>query len=89
MELQDFEERVARIMQVVKSTTGEAGRVMVTREEHDFGVMWFATVEILRKGKVFRVDQADTELKWALDRLERVANSFPFRMKVLADGIHG
>lgn len=89
MDLKDFEERVARIMQVVKSTTGEAGRVSVTYQEHEFGGTWIATVEILRKGKVFRVDQADGELKWALDRLERVANSFPFRMKVLAGGIHG
>lgn len=89
MELQEFEERVARIMQVVKSTTGEAGRVSVTYQEHEFGGTWIASVEILRKGKVFRVDQADTKLAWAFDRLERVANSFPFRMKVLAGGIHG
>lgn len=89
MDLQEFEERVARIMQVVKSTTGEAGRVSVTYQEYEFGGTWIATVEILRKGKVYRVDQADIKLEWALNSLERVVNSFPFRMKVLAGGIHG
>lgn len=88
MDLQEFEERVARIMQVVKSTTGEAGRVSVSFDDVAGGT-WVASVEILRKGKVYRVDQADIKLEWALNSLERVVNSFPFRMKVLAGGIHG
>lgn len=84
MDTKSFEEQVAKVVEIVKSTTGEQARVSVSCEINSFGVMaWCASVEIHKDERVLRADRWEPSVELALLSLAHVVNSFPFRMKLL------